>query len=144
MHAPSKEIHDKALEQVLSRIDKHGLSLNIRKCKFNVSNVNYLGYEIFDGCVKPDPERVKPIFNFPLPTSSKALQLSFRSSTILMTARTTTNEYINPNNTYPDKIRIKVWIYIDISSLKKYSYISFLKISRYFILFFENVRKITH
>ena len=74
VHAPSKEIHDKALEQVLSRIDKHGLSLNMRKCKFNVSKVNYLGYEIFDGCVKPDPERVKPILNFPLATSSKALQ----------------------------------------------------------------------
>ena len=47
VHASTKEIHDRTLEQVLSGTDEHGLSLSMKKCKFNVSKINYLGYEIF-------------------------------------------------------------------------------------------------
>ena len=50
----TQEIHDSCLEEVFKRILVAGLSLNEKKCSFNQNKISFLGYEIFDGTIKPD------------------------------------------------------------------------------------------
>ena len=69
-----RHAHDNALQQILLRVRQHNLSLNMRKCQFYKTSIRYLGHVVENGTVKPDPDRVAPVLNFPLPTSAKALQ----------------------------------------------------------------------
>ena len=41
---PSDEEHFKALDETLSRLDKAGLWAQLKKCKFMMSSVDYLGF----------------------------------------------------------------------------------------------------
>lgn len=51
-----------------------GLQLNNDKCDFNVRCLKYLGHQIENGTVKPDPERLAPLKNLPFPQCSKSLK----------------------------------------------------------------------
>ena len=62
-----KAEHDVALEKVLKRVKEHNLSLNMKKCEFDKTSTVFLGHLIEDGAVRPDPDRLKPMMNFPLP-----------------------------------------------------------------------------
>jgi transposase InsO family protein len=70
----SQEEHDERLMQVLERIRLHGLSLNSFKCRFNESEVSYLGHRLSNGTIQPDPERIRPILEFPEPKNLKELE----------------------------------------------------------------------
>ena len=69
-----KDEHDKTLESVLQCVKDHNLSLNMRKCEFEKRSTVFLGHLIEDGAVRPDPDRLKPLNDFPLPKSSVQLQ----------------------------------------------------------------------
>ena len=49
--ASDKETNDRTSMQVLSLIRQHGLGLNKRKCIFNMSSIDFLGFNIEDGTV---------------------------------------------------------------------------------------------
>jgi predicted aspartyl protease len=72
--APDKETHDQTLIKVLTLIRQHGLGLNKRKCMFNLSSVEFLGFQVENGAVKPSPDRLQSVIDFPLPGDKKALQ----------------------------------------------------------------------
>ena len=74
IYGRDKEQHDKTLESVLQRVKDHNLSLNMRKCEFEKRSTVFLGHLIEDGAVRPDPDRLKPLHDFPLPKSSAQLQ----------------------------------------------------------------------
>ena len=57
--------HEKYLRAVFERLDKHGLSINVSKCVFGASEVDYLGYNISKDGTRPLEERVEAIKNFP-------------------------------------------------------------------------------
>lgn len=71
--------HDK-VQSVLTRLHEAGLTLDIKKCKFEVKAVKYLGYiiEVRKG-LRMDPEKVKVIQEWQAPTTVKGVRgfLSF-------------------------------------------------------------------
>ena len=72
--APTQVEHDTALKAVLDKIRYHGLSLNRKKCEFNLCNVNFLGFFIENGQIRPDPSRLSPLIEFPLPNDLRSLE----------------------------------------------------------------------
>ena len=74
IHGKTRAEHDANLREVLNRIKKHGLGLNVKKCVFAKQEISYLGFIIKDGYKKPDPIRYESILNFPKPDSAKSLQ----------------------------------------------------------------------
>ena len=58
-----EEEHLKVLDDVLSRLDNHGIKANRSKCYFMVSSVTYLGHRIDAEGVHPTQEKVEAILN---------------------------------------------------------------------------------
>ena len=57
--------HIKWLEIVLRRIVDAGLVEQRKKCKFCCARVTYLGYLLDHAGLRPDPERIAPVLNYP-------------------------------------------------------------------------------
>lgn len=53
---------------------KYNLELNNEKSKFSLTTIDVLGYRISNGELQPDPERLRPLFEYPVPQNAKALQ----------------------------------------------------------------------
>ncbi|KAI0985573.1 hypothetical protein GJ496_007554 [Pomphorhynchus laevis] len=83
----NEEIHDAApiIELTCSAIcpycgfpigwaEAHGLTYNIDKCAFGQCEINTLGYRVANGTIKPDPERLLPLKNLPVPSDPKSLK----------------------------------------------------------------------
>ena len=61
----------------LEAINRRHLTLNENKTVKSVSNINILGYVVGNMHIKPDPERMQPLLNFPPPSNYKALRRVF-------------------------------------------------------------------
>jgi hypothetical protein len=70
----SKDEHDRNLARFWDAAQKYNLTLNKDKCKFMMEKINVLGYSISEGELSPDPERMRPLLELPLPRDSKSLQ----------------------------------------------------------------------
>ena len=66
--------HDRNLERFMNAVKKYRLTINQEKSTFSVKSIKLLGYEISDGKMKPDPDRLKPLLTLPVPDSAKTLQ----------------------------------------------------------------------
>ncbi|GFW25288.1 retrovirus-related Pol polyprotein from transposon 17.6 [Trichonephila clavipes] len=53
---------------------KYNLTLNEDKCTYSSNSVHLLRCIIQNGIIKPDPERLKPLRDIPVPKDSSALQ----------------------------------------------------------------------
>lgn len=67
IYTETTEEHDRFLKEVLGRLKRVGMQLKIKKCEFYASKIEFLGYIIGDGQVKPNPNKVKCIENYPRP-----------------------------------------------------------------------------
>ena len=63
--APSYEERNKALETCSQRLQDHGLTLNLRKCKFLKRNLEFFGFLFTKDGTKPDPMKVDTFINTP-------------------------------------------------------------------------------
>ena len=79
--APTQEEHDVTLRAVLDKIRHHNLCLNRKKCEFNMSNVNFLGFYIENGQIRPERGRISALLDFPLPQDLQALERFIGMST---------------------------------------------------------------
>ena len=70
----SKEDHDERLRQVIERFRKFDLRLNFEKCNFCVQSVKFLGHVLSQDGVRPDPEKVSAVRDYPRPTSLTELR----------------------------------------------------------------------
>ena len=61
------------LRQVLIRCRQHNLKLQLKKCRFFLQEVPWLGHIIGDGVVKADPSKIETIVNMPEPSDKAAL-----------------------------------------------------------------------
>jgi len=66
--------HDLNLNKFLTIIKKYGLILNEDKCQFSQCEISPLGHHIYNKCISPDPERLKPLLNLPKPTDVSSLK----------------------------------------------------------------------
>jgi len=74
VYSKTEEEHEKHLRIVLQRLTKHQLYANPEKCSFFMDTVEYLGFIVGPDGIKPNPELVKILQNFPQPTTLRRLQ----------------------------------------------------------------------
>ena len=55
-------------------IKRRRMTLNESKTVYGVREIDMLGYRVGSNLIKPDPERLKPLLEFPPPTSLKSLK----------------------------------------------------------------------
>ncbi|KAG8238704.1 hypothetical protein J437_LFUL018394, partial [Ladona fulva] len=70
----TREAYRKTLEEVLARLEKHHVRLNVKKCKFLVSEVKYLGFLLDRFGSRPDPQRIEELRKVPLPQNQVELK----------------------------------------------------------------------
>ena len=70
----TEEEHDKNVENFLKVVKERDLTLNDSKTIEKVTSLNTLGYCVGQGKIKPDPERMKPLQELPLPTNMNILK----------------------------------------------------------------------
>jgi transposase InsO family protein len=71
----TREEHTEHVRQVLLRLRKYGLFVNLAKCEFSTDVVDFLGYRISVAGVSMDPSRVQAIIEWPTPTSFREIQV---------------------------------------------------------------------
>jgi transposase InsO family protein len=64
----------KNLREVFMRFRKHNLTLNPKKCKYGISQVEYVGHVIDENGVTFSKEKREKVLTFPLPTHMKQLK----------------------------------------------------------------------
>jgi hypothetical protein len=63
---PSKTVREglENLEEILCLLRREGLTLNVKKCTFLSTSVEYLGFEIIAGTIKPGARKIKVVSEF--------------------------------------------------------------------------------
>ena len=73
VHGKDSEQHDERLNEVLSLLNEHHLSLNTGKCVFSATEVGFFGYSVSAAGVRPLESNVKAILDLPEPKNVKEL-----------------------------------------------------------------------
>lgn len=68
------EEHIKRINAVFSRLQQHGLKLKPSKCEFFKTSVKYLGHVVSENGVETDPDKIKALSEWPVPTDIKTLR----------------------------------------------------------------------
>jgi hypothetical protein len=68
------EEHQKIVHKVLRRLEEHDLYLQLKKCEFEQSHVDYLGLVISPGKVSIDPVKVQAVRDWTPPTKLKEVR----------------------------------------------------------------------
>jgi len=71
IYGSSLQEHKKQLTEVLQRLRKHNLKLQIDKCEFLRKEVTYLGHIISKDGISPDSAKLSAVKNFPTPKKVK-------------------------------------------------------------------------
>ena len=79
----SKADHNKNLEQVLAHIEKSGLKLNKRKCKFGLNEVKYVDHIFSSEGVRADPSKIEAIMDMPMSENASDVHRFFGMITYL-------------------------------------------------------------
>lgn len=66
--------HEQHLREVFSRLSKFGLTINLEKCEFGKSKIEFLGYEVSTEGIRPLQEKMDAINNFPKPATVEQLR----------------------------------------------------------------------
>ena len=61
-------------DELFTRFEKHGLTLNLEKSQFLRPKVTFLGHILTPEGILPDPEKISAIKNFPAPTTIEQLR----------------------------------------------------------------------
>lgn len=70
----TQQEHDDNLAKFLEAAARRNMSYNEKKCTFSTRSLHILGYVIEEGFIRPDPERLRPLHNLPLPMDMKSLR----------------------------------------------------------------------
>ncbi len=70
----NRKAHDCALKAVLQRLDDEGLTLNLSKCEFAKSEIEFFGHIFTPRGIKPDPAKVDAIGKLKDPTNVAELR----------------------------------------------------------------------
>ena len=66
--------HDRNVQCFLDKIKGYSLTLNEDKTIASVTEIRMLGYLISNKNIRPDPERMQPLINLPIPTDQTSLK----------------------------------------------------------------------
>ncbi|GBM54870.1 Transposon Tf2-9 polyprotein, partial [Araneus ventricosus] len=68
------EQHFQHLKTLFARLDEYGLCINVSKRIFGTSTIDFLGFNLSENGIKPLPDKVKCILDFPKPDTLTQLQ----------------------------------------------------------------------
>lgn len=88
--------HKAHLREVMRRLAKHNLSINLEKCEFARSTLDYLGHRITASGIEPRKEKVDEILNFPKPDTVVALKRFIGSANFYRRFLKNAAEYLAP------------------------------------------------
>lgn len=74
IYASSLKDHEKKLFSIFQRLESNNLTLQPDKCEFLRKEVAYLGHIVSEEGLKPNPDKVKVITNFPRPQNVKQIK----------------------------------------------------------------------
>lgn len=70
----TREEHEDHLRQLFSRLHNYGVVLNAAKCNFGVAELDFLGHHVDKHGIRPLPDKVNIIQQFPQPQTTKKLR----------------------------------------------------------------------
>ena len=70
------EVYRLHVRKVLTLMREHKLYANLKKCIFAASEIPLLGCVVGKHGVRPDPEKIKAIIDWPVPTDIKGFESS--------------------------------------------------------------------
>jgi hypothetical protein len=70
----SFEQHVDHIRQVFTALRKANLKVKLKKCHFILPNIHFLGHVVGRDGIKPDPEKIDKVKNFPTPTNITELR----------------------------------------------------------------------
>lgn len=74
VHTETLEQHVDLLRRVLDQLESHGVRLRREKCTFAAKEVDYLGYVVCSGTVRPSPTKLKAVSDYPRPGTVRQVQ----------------------------------------------------------------------
>lgn len=74
IYSPDFSSHLQHLDEVFHRLWQHGLKLRPDKCKLLQSEVRFLGHVVDRRGVRPDPEKVNSVLDWPVPSTIKEVR----------------------------------------------------------------------
>lgn len=74
VYSTSLEEHICSLKKIFETLDKYNLKLQLDKCEFLSKEVAYLGHIVTPEGIKPNPDKIKAIIDWPLPRNDKELR----------------------------------------------------------------------
>lgn len=72
--SPSFDQHLHDLRAVFERLREANLSVNLKKCKFASNKISFLGYVIYPDGLHTDPQKIRAVADFPVPTNVETLR----------------------------------------------------------------------
>lgn len=75
IYSQNHEEHTQHVRSVLDRLQQHKLFVNLDKCDFRTTQVDFLGYLIDPQGIRMEPQRIEAIKSWPTPTSIKDIQI---------------------------------------------------------------------
>lgn len=70
----NQEEHDINFQRFMKTVEKYNLTINKEKSKFSKSSINLLGNTISNHTIRPDPNRLQPLLEFPVPNNLASLR----------------------------------------------------------------------
>ena len=70
------QAHDYNLERFLKAAKSRNLTYNPQKCVFSTRTLNILGNVVSEGEIRPDPDRMKALYDLPPPRTKKELKMN--------------------------------------------------------------------
>uniref|UniRef100_A0A3B3HZ14 Gypsy retrotransposon integrase-like protein 1 n=1 Tax=Oryzias latipes TaxID=8090 RepID=A0A3B3HZ14_ORYLA len=74
IYSSNQTQHEQHVRQVLTRLLENKLFVKAEKCEFHVNSVQFLGYIIEAGRIRPDPSKIEAVANWEPPNNRKKLQ----------------------------------------------------------------------
>jgi hypothetical protein len=74
VYSKNKNKHEQHLQQVLQHLKDNQLYARLSKCTFFTNSIEYLGHIIDKDDLRPNPQLVQALMNFPQPKTLKKLQ----------------------------------------------------------------------
>lgn len=68
------QTHAKILKQVSTRLDRYECQLSIDKCLLGQKQIVFLGHLVNEHGIRPNPEKVKAIVEYPLPQTQRGIR----------------------------------------------------------------------
>lgn len=70
----TEEEHERHLRTAFERLNQFGITINVSKCAFGKSKLDFLGFEVSTEGIRPLPEKVQAIVDYPRPETIQDLR----------------------------------------------------------------------